>query len=330
MTIQERRRPVRCLRGAVVGAVLLVGAACTGGDARSDPSDGGTLIVYNAGSLARPLRAALDSFAARTGAIIEQESAGSLESARKLTELGKTPDIVALADYKVFPQLLVPAHTTWYAAFARNRMVLAHTARSRFANEITADDWWEVLLRPGVETGRSDPNLDPNGYRTLLVFQLAELHHRQPGLARRLLEAAPSRNVRPKEVDLVALLQAGELDYIWSYESVAQAASLPYVRLPDEIDLGSPADSALYARAEVRVAGAAGSDSIVFRGEPIVYALSIPTAAPHRQLAEQFVAFVLSSDGARVLRGARLDALPQPIIVGSGIPASIDSLRGAR
>lgn len=330
MTILERRSPVRRVRGAVVGAVLLVGAACSGGDARSDPSDGGTLIVYNAGSLARPLRAALDSFAARTGAIIEQESAGSLESARKLTELGKIPDIVALADYKVFPQLLVPAHTTWYAAFARNRMVLAHTARSRFANEITADNWWEVLLRRGVETGRSDPNLDPNGYRTLLVFQLAELHHRQPGLARRLLEAAPSRNVRPKEVDLVALLQAGELDYIWSYESVAQAASLPYVRLPDEIDLGLPADSALYARAEVRVAGAAGSDSIVFRGEPIVYALSIPTAAPHRQLAEQFVAFVLSSDGARVLRGARLDALPHPIIVGSGIPASIDSLRGAR
>ena len=314
----------------MLGTALLAVAACAGGDAGSDRSNGGTLIVYNAGSLARPLRAALDSFAARSGATIEQESAGSLESARKLTELGKIPDIVALADYKVFPQLLIPKHTTWYAAFARNRMVLAHTARSRFAGEITADNWWEVLLRPGVESGRSDPNLDPNGYRTLLVFQLAELHHRQPGLARRLLDAAPERNVRPKEVDLVALLQAGELDYIWSYESVAQAASLPYVRLPDQVDLGAPADSALYARAEVRVGGASTSDSITFRGEPIVYALSIPTAAPHRQLAEQFVAYVLSPDGARVLRGARLDVLAQPIIVGSGIPASIDSLRGGR
>jgi len=136
--------------------------------------------------------------------------------------------------------------------------------------------------------------------------------------------------VRPKEVDLVALLQAGELDYIWSYESVAQATSLPYVRLADQVDLGAPGDSALYARAEVRVAGAGTSDSITFRGEPIVYALSIPTAAPHRELAERFVAYLLSPDGARVLRATRLDILAEPIVVGSGVPASIDSLRRDR
>ena len=314
-------------RHVALAATLWIGAAaCTGRDAESGEIDPGTLVVYNAGSLARPLRAALDSFATRTGTRIQQESAGSLESARKLTELRKIPDVIALADHKVFPQLLVPAHTTWYAAFARNRMVLAHTARSRFANEITADNWWEVLLRPGVETGRSDPDLDPNGYRTLLVFQLAEIHYDRPGLARRLLDAAPMRNVRPKEVDLVALLQAGELDYIWSYESVAQAASLAYVRLPDEVDLGSPADSTFYARAEVRVAGTERTDSITFRGEPIVYALSIPTGAPHRALAERFVAYLLSPDGASVLRGTRLDVLAHPIIVGTGAPASLDAL----
>ena len=320
---------IRCVP-AVLGAVALFHATACGREEASFGSEAGPLIVYNAGSLARPMRAALDSFAARTGAKVEQESAGSLETARKLTELHKIPDVIALADYKVFPQLLVPAYTTWYAAFARNRMVLAHTARSRFASEITADNWWEILQRPGVETGRSDPNLDPNGYRTLLVFRLAELHHGQPGLAQRLLLAAPSRNVRPKEVDLVALLQAGELDYIWSYESVAQAASLPFVRLSPKVDLGSPSDSGLYARAEVRVAGAGHVDSIAFRGEPIVYALSIPTAAPHRALAERFVAFLLSPDGARILRAARLDALERPVVAGSGAPAVVGSLARER
>lgn len=307
-------------------AVAIVLGACSSDGESSGSSDHGPLIVYNAGSLARPLRAALDSFAVRTGARIEQESAGSLETARKLTELHKIPDIVALADYNVFPQLLVPAYTTWYVAFARNRMVLAHTERSRFADEMTSGNWWQILLRPGVETGRADPNLDPNGYRTLLVFQLAELHHGQPGLAQRLLAAAPARNVRPKEVDLLALLQAGELDYIWSYESVAQAASLPYVRLPEEVDLGSAADSARYAHAEVRVAGGGTTDSITFRGEPIIYALSIPTEAPHRALAEQFAAWLLSPDGRQVLRGARLDALERPLVFGSGAPAAVDSL----
>jgi molybdate/tungstate transport system substrate-binding protein len=319
-------------RLATVAAVIGVGAladGCTRTDSAAG-STAGPLIVYNAGSLARPLKAVLDSFAVQAGVEVEQESAGSLETARKLTELHKTPDVIALADYNVFPQLLLPAHTTWYAAFARNRMVLAHTTRSRFASEMTPDNWWRILQRPGVETGRSDPRLDPNGYRTLIVFELAERHYHQPGLGDRLLRAVPSRNVRPKEVDLVALLQAGELDYIWSYESVAQAASLPYVRLPDEVNLGAPEDSALYARATVRVAGSGGTDSLTFRGEPIVYALSVPTAAPHPDLAARFVAFVLSPDGARILRSARLDVLDPPRFTGTGVPAALDSLARAR
>jgi len=41
------------------------------------------------------------------------------------------------------------------------------------------------------------------------------------------------------------------------------------------------------------------------------------------------VAFLLSADGARVLRAARLDALDRPIMFGSGAPAAIDSLAGA-
>ena len=313
--------------GRLALALVLVAGMTACSRTGAERTDEAVLVVYNAGSLARPLRTVLDSFAERTGVRIDQESAGSLETARKLTELRKIPDIIALADYKVFPELLVPAHTTWYAAFARNRMVLAHTARSRFSSEINADNWWEILMRPGVETGRSDPNLDPNGYRTLLVFSLAEAHHGRPGLARELLAAAPARNVRPKEVDLVALLQAGELDYIWSYESVARATSLPFVQLPDEVDLGSPAHAALYATAATTVLGAARGDSIVMRGEPIVYALSIPTAAPHPGVAERAVAFLLSPDGARIMRAASLDVLDRPIVTGTGAPAMIDSLR---
>ncbi|HEY3287788.1 MAG TPA: extracellular solute-binding protein [Gemmatimonadaceae bacterium] len=281
-----------------------------------------TLVAFNAGSLARPLRAALDSFAVREGVTALQESAGSLETARKLTELGKIPDVVALADEDVFPQLLMPSALTWYVRFAHNRMVLAYTPRSRGADSITGDNWWRVLLRDGVETGRSDPQLDPNGYRTLLVLQLAERHYAQPGLAGRLLQAMPARNVRPKEADLVGLLQAGEFDYIWSYESMARSLGLNFVRLPEAIDLSAPADSASYATAHVRVRGR-GADSVEFRGRPIVYALSVPLAAPHREIAERFVRYLLSADGQRVLRQQGLDVLAQPSIVGTGAPAGI-------
>jgi molybdate/tungstate transport system substrate-binding protein len=205
-------------------------------------------------------------------------------------------------------------------------MVLAHTARSRGAAEIDSTNWWRIVQRPDVEMGRADPNLDPNGYRTVLVMQLAERHYAQPGLLQQLLAAAPSENVRPKEADLVALLQAGQLDYAWSYESLARSAGLEFVALPAAIDLSDPARAAAYESASVRVLGGAPGDTITFQGEPIVYGLSIPRNAPHPQIAERFVAFLLSADGQATLRGAHLDALERPILVGSGAPESVAGL----
>ncbi|HXY29495.1 MAG TPA: tungstate ABC transporter substrate-binding protein WtpA [Gemmatimonadaceae bacterium] len=281
------------------------------------------LVIFNAGSLARPLRSAADSFAAGRKITVQQENAGSLETARKLTELGKIPDIIALADYDVFPQLLMPKFTTWYVQFARNRMVLCYTDKSKHAGEITADNWYRIVTMPGVESGHSDPNLDPAGYRTLLVFQLAERYYKQPGLANKLAAAVSKRNIRPKSADLVALLQTGELDYAWEYESVAQSVGLKYVKLPPQIDLSDPAQTDTYATASVRVVGSTPADTIVIKGEPIIFGASIPTNAPHRALAEQFLAYLLSSAGRGVQRAQMLDVLDKPILVGSGAPASI-------
>lgn len=81
-------------------ALVIAISACQGGDSAQE-----TLTVFNAGSLARPLKAALDTFARRENVRVHQESAGSLESARKLTELGKVPDLIALADAAVFPSI---------------------------------------------------------------------------------------------------------------------------------------------------------------------------------------------------------------------------------
>ena len=294
-------------------------SATAGDSAREDRR----LVVFNAGSLALPLRAALDSFAAREGVTVEQENAGSLETARKLTELGKIPDLVGVADYEVIPLLLIPGHASWYAKFARNRMVIAYSDRSRGASGINGENWWRIITRPGVQVGRADPSLDPNGYRTLLVWQLAERHYKQPGLAQRLLTTAPERNVRPKEADLVGLLQAGEFDYIWSYESIAKGIGLKYVTLPEAIDLSSPDDSATYGLASVRVAGKTPRDSLIMRGQPIVYAFTVPTRAPHPVLAAKFAVYLASAEGRRVLRGAQLDALDEYIVVGTGAPREL-------
>src|SRR5690348_14753367 len=131
--------------------LALAGASCR--DAKSAPrvAHSGardTVVVYLAASLTKPLQAALDSFAVRHDIAVERESGASLEHARKITELGRIPDLIALADVEVFPQLLMPTHVSWYAEFARNRMIIGYTDKSRRAMEIDSTNWSNILAKP--------------------------------------------------------------------------------------------------------------------------------------------------------------------------------------
>jgi len=311
-------------------------AACGPSDAgRRDSAAGrgrdadGPLEVLAAGSLARPLRAALDSFTARTGIPYTLEAAGSLELARRLTDLGKTADLVALADEEVFPRFLIPSHVSWYARFARNRLVLAHAPRARALGEASGDGWRTVLPREEVEVGRADPDLDPAGYRTLMLFQLAEEWYDEPGLARRLEASSPRRHVRPKSAELVALLQAGELDYAWMYESTARGARLPFIVLPPAIDLGEESRAASYQVARVRVLGTRVGDTLEMRGMPIRYGITIPRTAPHAAAAAELLRFLLSGDGHAAMRAEFLDTLERPVLMGAEVPAWLAALAQA-
>jgi molybdate/tungstate transport system substrate-binding protein len=283
----------------------------------------GPLVVFNAGSLAKPFNDLLQAFKRRHPEIEPaQENSGSLEAARKLTELGKIPDVIGVADYNVISKILIPEHAGWYATFARNAMVLIYTDESIGAGEINGQNWWQVLLRPGVRAGRSEPTLDPNGYRTLMAFQLAEKFYRQPGLAARLQRALGPRYIRPKEADLTALVQAGELDYSWSYLSIARTAGLRHVDLPREINLSDPGLAQWYSQARVKLPGArrAGADSVEFQGEPIVYALAIPRRAPHPQTAREFVRFIFSPEGKSILQKNGFLLLDKPALGGPERP----------
>jgi molybdate/tungstate transport system substrate-binding protein len=290
-------------------------------EAQGEPA--GPLVVFNAGSLAKPFNDLLKAFQARHPRVDPaQENSGSLEAARKLTDLGKTPDVLGVADYGIIPKLLIPTHASWYVTFARNSMVLIYTDESLGAEAINGRNWWQVLLRPDVRAGHSDPALDPNGYRTLMAFQLAERFYGHPGLAERLDRAFPPKYVRPKEADLTALVQAGELDYSWSYASIARTTGLRYVTLPPEVDLSDPSLAEWYNQASVRLPGAsrAGRDSVEFRGEPIVYALTIPKKAPHPRNALTFARFVLSPPGQAILKANGFTLLEKPLVAGPGQP----------
>ena len=272
--------------------------------------------MFAAASLAGAMRSLARTEGARVGLRILVESGGSLEHARTVTELGRVPDALLLADEEVVPRLLVPVHADWYARVARGRMTVAYMPRSRHASEIDSVKWTRILRRPDVEVGRPDPARAPAGYRTLLLLRLAARHYGDPELERAILARSPARNVRGNAAELAALLETGEVDYIFEYESLALARGFHVLRLPPEIDLGEPARAAHYATAEVRVPGATRADTVTIRGAPIAYALVVPRRAPHPEGARRLAELLLSAPGRAALAAARVDLLERPELVG--------------
>ena len=188
-------------------------------------------------------------------------------------------------------------------------MVIAYTNKSRFGNEINRDNWYENLQRDGVNYGRSNPDWDPCGYRTLMVWQLAEDYYNVPGLYDKLYGAA-GELIRPKEVNLIALLESGDLDYAFEYSSIAAQHKLHFVKLPIEIDLSSQEFGDYYSKAKVEIAGKKPGETITKTGKPIVYGITIPKDAPHPEMAVAWIDFLLSSDGMAII-----EANGQPPII---------------
>jgi len=265
-------------------------------------ADTGPLLIFHAGSLTVPLGRLTEAFRVEHPRVtFAPESSGSRTAARKVSELGREADIVMSADYTVIDELLIPEFADWNIEFACNTMVIAYTDRSAYADEITPDNWYEIITRPGVNYSHSDPDADPCGYRTLMVWQLADRYYDVPGLYERLAEGCPPANVRPKAVELIALLQSGEIDYAFEYRSVAVQHDLEFVELPDEINLSRTEYADFYAGAEVTISGKEPGETITKRGAPIIYGLTIPKDAPHPELAAEFVAFVLGPAGQGIL-----------------------------
>lgn len=289
---------------AVYLGILVIAIAGCHGQTEPSPSQArasGELILFHAGSLAVPLRKVSELYQQRNpGVVVKAEAAGSRDVARRVSDLGRTCDVLASADYKVVEELLLPEHAEFNIRFATNEMSIAYTNRSKLAGEVKAENWHEILLRPEVVFGRADPNRDPCGYRTVMLFQLAEKHYRRPGLAA-MFAAKDQRFMRSKETDLLALLESGEIDYLFIYRSVIDQHGLKWISLPDEVNLKSPALAELYRTATLQVTGKKPGELVPLSGEPIVYSVTIPRTAAHAKAAEAYIALLLSPEGQSVM-----------------------------
>lgn len=277
----------------------------------------GKLILFHAGSLSMPFEAMEKGFEAANPEVdILREPSGSQKAARKVSELNKPGDIMASADYQVIDKLLIPDFADWNVRFATNQLVLCYTDKSRHSKEVRADNWYQVLQREGVSWGHADPNLDPCGYRSLMVLQLAEKYYNQPGLYDKLIANRPKENIRPKSVELISLLQTGNMDYAWEYLSVAVQHGLKYIALPEQINLGNYQYDDFYAQAVVKVTGKEPGTFMDMKGKSCTYGVTLIKNAPNREAAIAFLSYMLDPKGGLKV----LKEMGQPPFVPCRVP----------
>ncbi|AFL95711.1 molybdate/tungstate ABC transporter periplasmic substrate-binding protein [Thermococcus cleftensis] len=336
--------------GFLLIAVLLlsvVAAGCMGGSGDSSTKEE-TLVIFHAGSLSVPFQQLEEEFAKYAEenlgykVTFQDEASGSVMAVRKVIDLGKKADIVAVADYTLIPQLMMPNFTDFYAIFATNEIVIAFTEHSKYADEMKAhpDRWYEILARDDVSFGFSDPNQDPCGYRSVMVMKLADYYYDKP-----IFETLVERNtniyangsmviapkdiqikndrvvIRPKETDLTALVESGSLDYYFIYKSVAEQHNLSYVTLPDEINLRDFKMADYYGKVSIYI----GSTGKIIQAKPIVYGVTVPKDAPNRELAMEFLKYLLGENGKRIFQENHQDFIWPPVAFGS-VPDEIKPL----
>ena len=131
----------------------------------------GDLVIFHAGSLSVPMKEISAAFKKLHPEVnILMESAGSVESARKITDLDKPCDILATADYKVIDNMLIPKFADWNIKFVSNEMCIVYSEKSRYASQINSKNWCDILQKKDVAYGRADPNSDPCGYRSVMTM----------------------------------------------------------------------------------------------------------------------------------------------------------------
>ena len=330
----------------IVLAIVLVAALVVASIATvimlSGPSEKTILKVFTAGSLSEPFDAMennedLETIfeAAHPNVDVQITSGGSADMIRRITDLNQSCDVLAVADYSLIPSMMINTTTKtadWVIEFAKNSMIIAYTNQSKHRTEINSSNWMDILRKPDVKFGFSNPNDDPAGYRAQMVMILAQKYYNDTTIYEDLvmnntnIQNVATVNgtttvkiptsltvtntnkvmIRSAEVDLTSALESGSIDYLFIYESVAfrhESSGQRFIELPREINLNDTTFSAGYAKVKVtQFADNTNASKVkTVKASSIVYGITIPKTVQNIDLAEEFVKMVITEEGQHVM-----------------------------
>ncbi len=270
------------------------------------------LLVAYAGSMGAVMDQDLGpAFCRSHRCTYEGQGQGAYGLAHRLVAHALTTDVfisITAGPYKILRHAGLAAQAF---PVASTQMVIAYSPKGRYAPLFAraADGqvpWYQVLMKPGVTFGRTDPTTDPQGQNIVFTLQLAERYYHKPDLARMILGRIRNPRQIFTEPSLLARLQAGELAASSSYLSAVRSLHLPYLSLPPEINLSDPRFAqSWYRRAHMSLV--VHGQKRLFRPEALVFYATVLRDAPHPRLGRAFVRFLQSARAQRMLHAMGYD-----------------------
>jgi len=123
----------------------------------------------------------------------------------------------------------------------------------------------------------------PQGLNIIFTMQLAASYYQQPQLAEKILGPQINAEQIFQEAEVMARLQAGQLDASSAYKTQPAAMGLPYLPLPSKINLGDAALEPQYRKATVTLNGKP------LHPWPLVFYATVLNDASEPALAKRFV-----------------------------------------
>ena len=282
---------------------LLAASTCLAVAGIAPAKADGKITVTYAGSMGVVMdRGIAPAFTASTGTQVQGIGEAAMGLAHLLAAKSMTADVFVSVSAPPIKVVEAAGLATSAVPVASTSMVLTYSPKSKFAAAFAAAkgaDWTKILTSPGFRFGRTDPAVDPQGQYVLYALQLAEAYYKLPGFAAHV--AGPIHNSAQifAEPSLLARLQDGQIDATLSYESaVISQHLLPYVVLPDQINLSTPAfNKEWYSKASLTLQG----KTKAIHPTPLVYYATVLKNASNPKAAQAFVDFLNSPAGQKIL-----------------------------
>lgn len=268
------------------------------------------VFVMYAGSLVKIFEDVIGpAFQNETGYTYVGEGKGSVQVSNLIKDGFRTPDVFVSAGTIPIERLMnnTPPLADWLTKFGSAEMVISYSPNSPYFNDLEKakngeTPWYNVISEKGFKFGRTDPELDPKGYYTVIMAKLASIYYNDSSIKERILgEDKNPKQIFPEEI-LKSVLELGKLDAVSSYKHEAISRGLPYITLPKEINLNDPKYSDFYKKANYTLE----SDQKVIKGEPVFFSVTIPQTVKNLNGAIAFVNFLTSKNGSELLNSQGL------------------------